>query len=44
MFFEKMIFFNGSSLSGDHTMDFEIKIERPSAFVESKFTLTVFCK
>ena len=35
-----MILLNRSSLSRDHTLDFEVKTERPSAVVENKSTLT----
>ena len=37
---QKRIFFNGSSLSGDHKIDFEIKTKRPGAVVENKSILT----
>ena len=37
---QKRFFFNGSSLSGDHTIDFEIKTKRPSTVVENKSILT----
>ena len=39
-FSEKRFFFNGSSLSGDHTIGFEIDIKRPSKVVENKSALT----
>ena len=39
-FSQKRFFLNGSSLSGDHTIDFEIKNKRSSTVVENKFILT----
>ena len=38
---QKSFFFNGISLSGDHTIDCEIKAERPSTIVESKSILII---
>ena len=38
-FSQKQFFFNGSSLSGDHTINFEIEIKRPSTVVENKSIL-----
>ena len=35
-FSQKQFFFNGSSLSGDRTIDFEIKTKQPGAVVENK--------
>ena len=40
MFLQKRFFFNGSSLSGGHTIDSEIKTEQSSAVVKSKSILT----
>ena len=37
---QKRSFFNGSSFSGDHTVDFEIKTKRPSTVIENKSILT----
>ena len=37
---KKRFFFNGSSLSGDHTIDFEIDTKRPSTVEENKSILT----
>ena len=39
-FRKKRFFFNGSSLSGDCTIDFEIDTKRPSTVVENKSILT----
>ena len=39
-FSQKQLFFNGTSLSGDHTIDFEIKTEKPSAVAGNKSILT----
>ena len=38
---QKRFFFNGSSLSEDHTTYFEIKTKRPSPVVENKPILTI---
>ena len=38
---QKSFFFNGTSLSGDHTTDCEIKAERPSTIVENNSILTI---
>ena len=35
------IYYNGSSLSGDDAINFAIKIERPSAAVKNKSSLTI---
>ena len=37
---KKRFFFNGSSLSGDHTIDFEIDTKRPNTAEENKSILT----
>ena len=40
-FLRKWLFFNGSSLSGDHDINFESKTERPSTVVENKSILAI---
>ena len=37
-FLQTWCFFNGSSLSGGHMIDFEIKTKRPSSVVENNST------
>ena len=43
-FFQKRFFFNRPSHSVDHTIDFEIKTERPSTLVEEKIYFDYFIR